>query len=331
MLASARAPFPARLAMSRPGDLQEREADRMADRVLRTAVPVRVPGTEAAGEGDLRVQRECVGTTCENESAVDQDMPLPEAPMTGGKIQRMCSKCEEEHKVHAKGNGLATVAAGTVMAGLRGGGRPLAAAQRAFFEPRFGYSLDGVNIHTDSAAAEAARAVSARAFTLGNNVVFGSGQFAPDTPDGRRLLAHELAHVIQQNPSAGGMPVLQRWHSDGAADTSTNTIVCDGKGGVRVQLGGTGTPAQAACLSDCIEKHEQSHRSDALGAKPEVCKDQTDGTQVTFNGEQKPSEIKASNVEIDCLNAKLPGAGADCKETIKSRIEQMKGYRDSFK
>jgi hypothetical protein len=324
MLASARSPIPAKLAMSQPGDPQELEADRMADGVLRTAAPMRVPRTETA-ESDAGV-REQGGA----EVAVDQDLPLPETPMTGVKVQRMCHECEEEHKVHAKGNGPPMVAAGPVMAGL-GGGRPLPAAQRAFFEPRFGYAFDRVKIHTDSAAAEAARAVSARAFTLGNDLVFAKGQFAPETQDGRRLLAHELAHVIQQNPSAGGKPALKRWHADGPADTSTNTIVCDGKGGVRTQLGGTGSAAQAACLSGCMDKHEQSHRSDALSAKKDVCKDQKDGTQVTFNGEQKASEIKASNVEIDCLNAKLPKAGADCKEIIKSRITQMKGYRDSFK
>lgn len=65
-------------------------------------------------------------------------------------------------------------------------------------ESRFNYNFGHVRIHADEVAAEAAHAVNARAFTLGNHVVFGRGQYAPDSEDGRRLLAHEFTHVVQQ-------------------------------------------------------------------------------------------------------------------------------------
>jgi Domain of unknown function (DUF4157) len=77
-------------------------------------------------------------------------------------------------------------------------GRPLDAAARAALEPRFGYDFSGVRIHTDLTAARSAREVNALAFTVGRDVVFGAGQYSPDTAAGRKLLAHELAHVVQQ-------------------------------------------------------------------------------------------------------------------------------------
>ena len=81
---------------------------------------------------------------------------------------------------------------------LRSPGQPLDAATRTFMEPRFGHDFSGVRVHSNSQAADSARAVNALAYTVGQNVVFGRGQYAPDTPGGRRLLAHELTHVTQQ-------------------------------------------------------------------------------------------------------------------------------------
>ena len=82
---------------------------------------------------------------------------------------------------------------------IKGGGRPLAESERAFFEPRFGADFNQVKVHTDVWAAESARAVNAQAYTLGQDVVFGIGQYEPKTSEGRRLMAHELTHVVQQS------------------------------------------------------------------------------------------------------------------------------------
>jgi hypothetical protein len=82
---------------------------------------------------------------------------------------------------------------------LRGGaGRPLDGTTRAFFEHRLGHDFGGVRVHTGSRAAESARAVGAQAYTVGRDIVFGEGKHAPEQREGRRLLAHELAHVVQQ-------------------------------------------------------------------------------------------------------------------------------------
>lgn len=86
-----------------------------------------------------------------------------------------------------------------------GVGQPLPESERAFFEPRFGRDFSGVRVHAGGRAAELAESVSARAYTIGSDVVFGAGEWSPGTTGGRTLLAHELAHVAQQADGAPSM------------------------------------------------------------------------------------------------------------------------------
>lgn len=85
---------------------------------------------------------------------------------------------------------------------LHGKGQPLSESIRNFFEPRFGHGLSSIRVHRDSKSSDSADAVNARAFTTGNHIVFGAGEYKPDTVSGKRLLAHELAHTVQQNGMA---------------------------------------------------------------------------------------------------------------------------------
>lgn len=85
-----------------------------------------------------------------------------------------------------------------VRAALRGPGRPLDPATRSLMEARFDHDFSHVHVHTDARAAASADAVGARAYTVGNQIAFAGGEFAPATAAGRRLLAHELVHVVQQ-------------------------------------------------------------------------------------------------------------------------------------
>ena len=81
---------------------------------------------------------------------------------------------------------------------LSSSGKQLDQATRNYFEPRFGHDFSRVRVHVDQKAAQSAQAVNASAYTVGQNVVFSRGQFAPGSHDGNRLLAHELTHVVQQ-------------------------------------------------------------------------------------------------------------------------------------
>ena len=81
---------------------------------------------------------------------------------------------------------------------LNNGGSPLDASTRAFFEPRFGQDFSQVRLHTDAPAAQMADSLNAKAFTLGNNIAFAAHQYSANSPEGKNLLGHELAHVIQQ-------------------------------------------------------------------------------------------------------------------------------------
>jgi len=101
---------------------------------------------------------------------------------------------------------------------LRSSGQPLDTGTRAFMEPRFGYDFSGVRVHSDSRAAESARSVNALAYTVGRDVVFGAGQYAPGTIAGKKLLAHELTHVVQQQ---GFQATSMDGHSIAPANSSS--------------------------------------------------------------------------------------------------------------
>jgi hypothetical protein len=118
-------------------------------------------------------------------------------------VQRECATCEiaDENR-----EGAGEAAASAVAAG----GRPLSPELRAYFEPRFGRDFSDVRVHTHGQAANAADAIRARAYTLGSHVAFASGEFAPARRDGRRLIAHELAHVAQQDHSASHRDTVRR-------------------------------------------------------------------------------------------------------------------------
>lgn len=97
---------------------------------------------------------------------------------------------------------------------LRRPGQPVDAATRAFMEARFGHDFSGVRVHADGKAAESARAVDALAYTVGRDVVFAMGKYAPSTSMGQSLLAHELAHVVQQGGASSSRPLPGRLAMD---------------------------------------------------------------------------------------------------------------------
>jgi hypothetical protein len=106
-------------------------------------------------------------------------------------------------------------------------GQPLDAAALAFFEPRFGREFRSVRVHTDAKATQSAESVNALAYTVGRNIVFGTGRYAPHLPEGQRLLAHELTHVVQQDSglSVGSLQREERRPRPAPVDTDAQRII----------------------------------------------------------------------------------------------------------
>ncbi len=134
----------------------------------------------------------------EADHVANQVMRMPEP-----NVQRKCAECEEkDKKTLRRSENRSQVGPETappiVYDVLSGSGRPLDASVRLFMEPRFGHDFGNVRVHTGERAAESARSVNALAYTVGRDVVFGAGQYQPESQSGRRLIAHELQHVRQQ-------------------------------------------------------------------------------------------------------------------------------------
>jgi len=123
-----------------------------------------------------------------------------------------CPECRSRGVTRGQSSGHPVPASipSIVQDALRTPGQPLDAATRAFMEPRLGHDLAAVRVHTDQRAADSARAVQAQAYTVGQDVVFADHKFERSTEAGRELLAHELAHSIQQRQGIGSPPVDDR-------------------------------------------------------------------------------------------------------------------------
>jgi Domain of unknown function (DUF4157) len=175
---------------------------------VRTPVAERGAGLEAKFPVQAKLRVGAVDDPLEREAddLADHIMGLPD--LGASLLQRCPGGCPGDEELRRcavrrwadGGSGKPTVAAPVDQAidRHRGGGSPLTRSARRFFERRFGASFDTVRVHTDAEASRLAAAVSARAFTVGRDIFFGDGQFRPEAPDGRRLLAHELTHTIQQ-------------------------------------------------------------------------------------------------------------------------------------
>ncbi len=153
-----------KLELTTPGDSYEREADRMADFVMR---------------------RQYTGISKEMPSAASVVHPTISRRVSG-----------------SAGVAVDTATEGGIN-DSRGGGQPMPEALRSQMESSFGADFSGVRLHTDSRAADLSRGIQAKAFTYGNDIYFNRGQYSPDTTAGQHLIAHELTHVVQQSGKVG--------------------------------------------------------------------------------------------------------------------------------
>jgi hypothetical protein len=235
-----------KLVLGPVNDPLEREADHVADRVMR------MPGSAAIGSASQPVtQRACAeceqpddseDTVRRQAAEPDRQSPPESGPLAAPgnlgtdkdeigqrlvqsylhdteTLQRQAGPREDDETADGEQILMRSRAADAqpepharelepAVRSLEGGGQPLPGAIRRYMEPRFGRDFSSVRVHTDGPASDLARRVNARAFTNGRNIVFASGEYAPPgSAEGHRLLAHELTHVIQQGRAG---PSIQR-------------------------------------------------------------------------------------------------------------------------
>ena len=165
--------------ISPPNNKYEQEANRFADKVM--------------SKPDPKLQR---------QEIAEKEVLQHQAGEKENLHRLTSSSNANDLRIQTKGEGdkQPAVAPGldTKLQNLRGTGQPFPVSERKFFEPRIGYDLGSVRVHDDNNAKQVAQSVQARAFTLGRDVVFGAGEYTPRSTESRRLLAHELTHVLQQ-------------------------------------------------------------------------------------------------------------------------------------
>jgi len=188
--------FQAKLTIGPANDVYEKEADSVAEQVMRMS------GTQVL-----------------------------QTKISSVNVQKKCAECEEEEKAQRKekgGSSTEAEAPSVVNEALQSGSSPMDKSTQSFMENRFGYDFSGVKIHTGPVAAKSASAINALAYTSGNHVVFNEGQYAPGTDSGKKLLAHELTHVVQQ--SSGIQPKrIQRSPARLVGCTGPFTVPVTGK------------------------------------------------------------------------------------------------------
>jgi len=186
-----------KLRVSEPGDRDEREAELVSDQVMRMPAPT------------LQRACSCGGTCSACRSAPDESLRLSRA--------------------QAAAEPAVADAPSSVHDVLGSPGQPLDSSTREFMEPRFGQDFSRVRVHTGELAERSARELHAHAYTVGHNIVFGAGRLSPGTDDGRRLLAHELTHVVQQG---AGLPFIQR--QPAGSDPEREAAVAEAEATLRV-------------------------------------------------------------------------------------------------
>ena len=189
----------AKLKIGKPNDIYEQEADRVAEQVISSSWSIVNNQKE---EGEIQRQTE------EEKRKREEEEETIQLKKMQGNIPEVTPDLESRIRA------------------LRGSGQPLPKSIRTFFESRFGYDFSHVRIHTDPEAAKLARALNAEAFTYGRDIYFGEGRYNPNTLTGKRLLAHELAHVVQQGNT--NFPTLQWKVSDVTNEkASQSEKLCD--------------------------------------------------------------------------------------------------------
>lgn len=201
-----------------------------------------------------------------------------------------CEQCKKKKSLqrHAAGSAGPSVAPPIVHEVLHSPGLPLDSQTRAFFEPRFGADFSRVRVYSDARAEESARAVNALAYTVGNRIVFGPAQYSSSTYAGRRLLAHELAHTVQQNSwaSSTSEPLAVTTPAD-SAEQEADQAARRAMHGDRPQVehsGATQLARQASGTGSATSSQPDAAKPDASKKEPPKRPEQETETNVHRSG-----------------------------------------------
>lgn len=210
-----------KLAINQPGDEYEQEADRISEQVMRMSES-QLQRACACGN-DTMVGGGCSECGTKNRPGLQTNLKVSEPDgIYEQEVERMTGQGTSTLVPHAvssatphiqrltgQASGQADASPASVDRALATPGRPLEPALRQDMEQRFGHDFSRVRVHSGAIAEQSAQDVNARAYTVGSDIVFGAGWFAEGTHEGRRLIAHELTHVVQQS-NMTSLPRLQR-------------------------------------------------------------------------------------------------------------------------
>ncbi|NBD22289.1 eCIS core domain-containing protein [Paenibacillus glycinis] len=232
----------------------------MAEQVMR--MPRAYNSSEShfsAAAKDSHIQRKCAACQAEDEDKQFQT------------IRRSTDKHIQTQSIDggdAKSARILSPSMESSISSLQGKGAPLQPQSRAFFENRMGWDFGNVRVHTDAEAARTSQKLQARAFTVGCNIAFGSGEYQPYTPEGDRLLAHELTHVIQQT-KVGNRRVQRDFFDDVSESLGVieegATSAWDAMTTAAGEAWDTATGAASGAMDAVSETAEGSAKDAALG------------------------------------------------------------------
>ena len=238
-----------KLKIGRPGDKYEQEADAVADRVMRMSEgeSIRMQPMEEEEEmmqmqpveEEEELQMMCEG--CRDEGMIQQQPMEEEEELLQPKSMQNSHPSEAPAQVHS------------LIDTTRGSGTSLDRQTMSSMGNSFGTDFSNVNIHTDSAAVQMNRRLNAQAFTVGNDIYFNQGKFNPDSQTGKRLLAHELTHVVQQGGAL--QPMIQKGgEAESEESSSSSTPLADLISGLlRDQLSNSSMQGHLSSLGNALQ------------------------------------------------------------------------------
>lgn len=290
----------ARLEVNNPNDRFEQEADSVAERVV---------------SGESSIQRKC--TDCEKEGEL-QMKPL---------VQLKTNSNESEHEVQPWVQ--------QQIESSRGSGKSLPSQTRSFMESGIGADFQHVSIHTGTEAVQMNRDLGAKAFTVGNDIYFNSGQYSPETGEGKKLLAHELTHTVQQGASGQSIQRAKLDHKQLTWDDFKGTVPKKTKNEATTASDITDPkvkeikpeePEVSEVEKDCGEDNTTGYSAkiayDTSKIEAKAYFDEDTSWKKDWTTDATSQEARCKTKVVDPCNTKLDALEAEAADKTKSNIEE---------